>query len=103
MGVTGSMAWGRPGTSADASCQDHPDTTGREDCVAGGPGMCPVPPPQPVPVLLGWWSQTTLLPLALFSLLGPWGLDNSDCFGHWPVVGRRAEPRVSHYAWFYGP
>ena len=47
----GSRPQGRsgPGTLADASCQDHPETTGSEDCVAGGPGLCSVPPPSPCP------------------------------------------------------
>lgn len=51
MGAVGSMAWGRsgPGTLADASCQDRPETTGREDCAAGGPGLRPVPLPIPCP------------------------------------------------------
>lgn len=56
-GGGGSRPRGRsgPGTLADASCQDHPETTGREDCVAGGPGLRPVPPPKS---LFSWGGTT---------------------------------------------
>lgn len=76
-GAVGSTAWGRsgPGTLADASCQDRPETTGREDCAAGGPGLRPVPHP---PNSLSSWTgghKPLSCPKLPFSPTGPWGLE----------------------------
>lgn len=76
-GAVGSTAWGRsgPGTLADASCQDRPETTGREDCAAGGPGLRPVPHP---PNSLSSWAgghRPLSCPKLPFSPTGPWGLE----------------------------
>lgn len=89
MGAVGSMAWGRsgPGTLADASCQDHPETTGREDCVAGAQGCVLSLPPFPCPpgVVVTDCSPAP----APFSPTGPQGLEQQlrlFCFSAGSVV-----------------
>lgn len=46
------------GILALASCQDHPETTRRGDCVARDPGLCPVPPSKS----LSLWRGTAHYP-----------------------------------------